>query len=100
MEEAARAAPHLGLIRRALREHLLLALRYRDLQGRLSERRIRPLQLEFWGRAWTLTAWCELRSDFRVFRVDLIESLAPEGGAFLPEAGKTVEDYLARITGG
>ena len=98
--EAARAAPHLGLIRRALREHLLLALRYRDLQGRLSERRIRPLQLEFWGRAWTLTAWCELRSDFRVFRVDLIESLAPEGGAFLPEAGKTVEDYLARITGG
>ena len=98
--EAAKAAPHLGLIRRALREHLTLALTYRDLRGDETQRRIRPLQLEFWGRAWTLTAWCELRSDFRVFRVDLVTALATDGGAFLPEPGKTVEDYLARLTAG
>jgi predicted DNA-binding transcriptional regulator YafY len=58
---------------------------------------VRPLQLEFWGRAWTLTAWCETSGDFRVFRVDLIVSLQADGGAFLPEPGKTVEDYLARL---
>jgi predicted DNA-binding transcriptional regulator YafY len=98
--EAAKAAPHLGLIRRALREHLTLALTYRDLKGEQTQRRIRPLQLEFWGRAWTLTAWCEMRNDFRVFRVDLAVSLQTDGGAFLPEPGKTVEDYLARLTAG
>ncbi|MFN0116340.1 MAG: helix-turn-helix transcriptional regulator [Paracoccaceae bacterium] len=98
--EAAKAAPHLGLIRRALKEHLTLGLHYRDLEGHESQRRIRPLQLEFWGRAWTLTAWCELRGDFRVFRVDLIETLQADGGAFMAEPGKTVEDYLARHVSG
>jgi predicted DNA-binding transcriptional regulator YafY len=94
--EAAQAAPHLGTLRRAIREHLKLRLDYCGLARDRTTRTVRPLQLEFWGRAWTLTAWCELRNDFRVFRVDLIESLAAEGGAFLPETGKTVDDYLAR----
>jgi predicted DNA-binding transcriptional regulator YafY len=94
--EAARAAPHLGSIRRAIREHLFLTLTYRALSGEETTRRVRPLQLEFWGRAWTLSAWCELRNDFRVFRVDLILTLAADGGAFMPEPGKSIEDYLAR----
>ena len=94
--EAARAAPYLVPLRRAIREHLKLRLDYAALDGQATSRLVRPLQLEFWGRAWTLTAWCELRNDFRVFRVDLIQGLATEGGAFLPEPGKTVDDYLAR----
>lgn len=96
--EAARAAPRLGLIRRAIREHLTLALQYRDEAGEETQRRIRPLQLEFWGRLWTLLSWCELRSDFRRFRVDLCVDLAPDGGAFMPEPGRTIDDYLARAT--
>ncbi|MCV2869811.1 YafY family transcriptional regulator [Defluviimonas sp. WL0002] len=95
--EAARAAPHLGLIRRAIREHLTLSLSYRDETGTETQRRIRPLQLEFWGKVWTLLAWCELRADFRFFRVDMIIALVPDGGAFMPEPGRTVEDYLARL---
>jgi predicted DNA-binding transcriptional regulator YafY len=57
---------------------------------------VRPLQLEVWGRAWTLTAWCEDRSDFRVFRVDLIDALDLRG-PFRPDPGTTVEDYIARL---
>lgn len=95
--EAARAAPYLGLLRRALRDRLILTLHYRDEAGTESERRIRPLHLEYWGHAWILTAWCELSQDFRVFRVDLVTSLQPDGTAFLPEPGKTAEDYLARL---
>ena len=96
--EAARAAPHLALIRRALREHERLWLRYAAPSGKTSERLVRPLQLEYWGRAWTLTAWCEARGDFRVFRVDLLEALELRGGPFLPEPGRTVDDYLVRLT--
>ncbi|WP_347313145.1 helix-turn-helix transcriptional regulator [Defluviimonas sp. SAOS-178_SWC] len=95
--EAARAAPFLALIRRAIRDHLTLALGYPDTSGAERVRRVRPLHLDYWGRAWTLTAWCDLSSDFRMFRVDLVTSLAHDGGAFLPEPGKTVEDYLARL---
>lgn len=96
--EAARAAPHLAIIRRALREHERLWLDYRSMAGETSERLIRPLQLEFWGRVWTLSAWCELRHNFRVFRVDMIDRLELRGGPFQPEPGKTVDDYIARLT--
>jgi predicted DNA-binding transcriptional regulator YafY len=95
--EAAKAAPHLSLIRRAIREHERLWLRYTALGGQPSERVVRPLQLEFWGRAWTLTAWCEDRADFRVFRVDLITALEPRE-PFRPEPGTTIDDYIARVT--
>ncbi|MCB2111319.1 MAG: WYL domain-containing protein, partial [Rhodobacteraceae bacterium] len=94
--EAARAAPHLALIRRAIRDHLTLALVYRG-QGGAQEHRLRPLHLDNWGQVWTLTSWSETTGDFRIFRVDQMESLGPDGGAFLPEAGKTAEDYLARL---
>ena len=93
-EEAARAAPHLGLIRRAIRDHLTLSLSYKGREPL----RIRPLHLDYWGRAWTLTAWCDSVLSFRVFRVDLVTTLEHDGGAFLAEPGKTVEDYLARLT--
>ncbi len=93
-EEAARAAPHLALIRRAIRDHLTLLLTYRD--G--SAQRIRPLHLEYWGKVWTLSSWSESIQDFKVFRVDLVSSLSHDGGAFMPQPGKTVEDYLARLS--
>lgn len=92
--EAARAAPHLALIRRAVRDHLTLSLSYRGAGAQ----RIRPLHLDYWGKGWTLAAYSETHHDFNVFRVDLVTSLAHDGGAFLPETGKTFEDYLARLS--
>ena len=92
--EAARAAPHLALIRRAIRDHLTLSLSYRSTETH----RIRPLHLDYWGKGWTLVAYSETHHDFRVFRVDLVTSLAHDGGAFLPEPGKIYEDYLARLS--
>ena len=96
--EAARAAPHLPLLRRAINDCEKLDLTYRDLAGRESNRRIRPLQLEYWGRVWTTTAWCETRQGFRVFRIDLVQSLAGTGAHFAAEPGKTLADYRAQMT--
>ena len=67
---------------------------YRDGAGARSRRVVRPLGLWFWGKVWTLVAWCELRGDFRMFRVDRIADLA-EGDAFEPEAGRTLADFRA-----
>lgn len=91
--EAARAAPHLPMLRVAISGSEKLDMRYRDLAGRETERRIRPLQLEYWGRVWTLTAWCEKRKDFRGFRIDLVQDLKRTGQIFYPEPGKTLADY-------
>lgn len=97
--EAARAAPHLGAVRRALRDHERLWLRLAPPQRPIAEHLVRPLHLEFWGKVWTLTAWDEEQADFNVFRLDLVQALEPRGGTFAPDPDKSVDRYLSRLTG-
>jgi predicted DNA-binding transcriptional regulator YafY len=81
-------------IERAVEARRRLTLDYRDAEDRLTERAVRPLGLWFWGKVWTLVAWCELRNDFRMFRVDRIRGMTPEG-RFRPEPGKRLADFYA-----
>ena len=85
------------ILRRAIRERGKLHVAYRSLSGGQSERTIRPLQTDYWGRVWTLSAWCEMRNGFRAFRIDHIESCDPTGELFQDEPGKTIEDYLKHV---
>ena len=61
-----------------------------------TRRTVRPLALAFYGPVWLLTAWCELRQDFRSFRLDRISDLAVLDERFHPEPGKTLGNMLAR----
>jgi predicted DNA-binding transcriptional regulator YafY len=83
-------------LRQACRRKLKVRFEYTDLGGQVSQRTVRPLALLFWGRAWTLAAWCELRQDFRSFRVDRVRQprTGPEG--FKDEPGKSLKDLMAR----
>ncbi|MGO4711664.1 helix-turn-helix transcriptional regulator [Bradyrhizobium sp. 2TAF24] len=47
-------------------------LHYRDEQGRDSERTIWPVAIGYLDTVRHLIAWCELRRDFRSFRIDRI----------------------------
>lgn len=71
----------------------VLRLDYRDEAGRVTERAVRPLGLWFWGKVWTLVAWCELREDFRAFRIDRIAGMRATGLVFKPERGKQLADF-------
>jgi predicted DNA-binding transcriptional regulator YafY len=70
---------------------------YQDEAGRATRRLVRPLGLHFWGRTWTLATWCELRQDFRSFRVDRISAVA-EGAPFRPERDKSLAAFYAAQT--
>ncbi len=94
---AARGVGHMATLRSAIKARQKLRLAYRRIDGTPSTRVIRPLHMEYWGRVWTLTAWCEMRGDFRVFRVDLIEEASALPELFTDEAGKTLADYLKSI---
>ncbi len=91
--DAARGLAHMAPIRSAIKSRQKLHLSYRRIDGVLTDRTIRPLHMEYWGRVWTLTAWCELREGFRVFRVDLIESVHPLPEIFADEPGKRLSDF-------
>jgi predicted DNA-binding transcriptional regulator YafY len=53
-----------------------LSLVYRDKAGNATARTIWPLIVDTWRDPAQLIAWCEIRLDFRAFRVDRIQSLA------------------------
>jgi predicted DNA-binding transcriptional regulator YafY len=83
-------------LRRAIRSHLKVHFRYTDVLRQKSERTVRPLSLAFFGPVWILAAWCELRGDFRTFRLDRMESFGITSERFRLERGKTLHDFLKR----
>lgn len=84
-------------LRQAIRERRKVNLAYADEARRASERTVRPLALAFHPPVWLLISWCDLRRDFRNFRLDRIASCEPTGERFAEETGKTLADYLRRV---
>lgn len=87
---------NLGSVREAINERSRLFLSYGDVEGEVTERIVWPLTLVYWGRTWTLGAWCELRQAFRSFRVDRIQDVRGLNSTFPDESGKRLADYLTQ----
>lgn len=87
----------LGPMRLAIRERLKADLSYRDAQGTLTERLVWPLGLFYWGKVWTFVAWCELRQQFRDFRVDRVLAFEVAGEHYPEEEGRSLADYIRMI---
>ena len=77
---------------------IVLELPGGSIPGGATLRVVRPLALHFWGGVWTIAAWCELRTDFRTFRLDRVGMLALTDDRFAAEPGRMLEDYMARVT--
>jgi len=90
----------LDICRKAADQKRVLQLVYRRSDGEFSQRRIRPLGLYFWGNVWTLVGWCELRGDFRNFRLDRMQQITLENDIFADEHGQTLADFLRKMTAG
>ncbi|MBV9752298.1 MAG: YafY family transcriptional regulator [Hyphomicrobiales bacterium] len=73
------------LMRRAIREEEKLRLQYQDAQKRETDRTVRPLALVYYIDSVILAAWCELRKNFRHFRLDRMLACASTGEAFKGE---------------
>jgi predicted DNA-binding transcriptional regulator YafY len=87
----------LEVLRSAADARRKLRVDYLDLNERRTRRRLlRPLGCFYWSATWTLAAWCELRNDFRSFRVDRIEQLEVLDERFRDEPGKTLADLFRR----
>jgi predicted DNA-binding transcriptional regulator YafY len=61
-------------IRTAIRLSRKVEIVYRGRNAAPTTRKIWPIALAFFNNVWLVVAWCELRSDFRHFRTDRIES--------------------------
>jgi predicted DNA-binding transcriptional regulator YafY len=83
----------IDLCQSAVEARRVMELNYADVENRETRRTVRPLGLWYWGKVWTLVAWCELRTDFRVFRIDRVLSAGPTGAVFKHERGKMLADF-------
>jgi predicted DNA-binding transcriptional regulator YafY len=87
----------LQTLREAAQAHRKVNVQYRDASERSTLRILRPLGCFYWGKVWTLAAWCETRDGFRSFRLDRIVSvdlIDGKNGQFKDEPGKRLADYL------
>ena len=75
-------------VRWAIREETKLRITYTDARERYSERTIKPLAILYYLEVVVLTAWCQLRTDFRHFRLDRILTCETTGDRFLGEGKK------------
>ncbi|MEJ6398590.1 helix-turn-helix transcriptional regulator [Yoonia sp. 208BN28-4] len=88
--DAARGFQHLPSIRQAIRTRQKLRLTIND-----TDRTVRPLQLDYWGRLWTCVVWCETTRGFDELRVDQITDLRLLPSLFVDEPEKSLSAFLA-----
>jgi predicted DNA-binding transcriptional regulator YafY len=86
----------LEVIRQAIRSRNKLQVEYADVDDRHSQRMVWPLALYFFGGHWLLAAWCELRGDFRSFRLDRVKSLA-DRDAYPSQEGRRLADFVRKM---
>ncbi len=89
----------LSVIRAAIRNERKLRLAYADEQGRASRRTIWPFAVAYYVEATLISAWCELRDDFRHFRADRVRELDVLDEGF-PKPGRgLMAQWLERFAG-
>lgn len=96
--DAAKGFQHMPGLRGAIQARQKVRITYLALDGTRSSRVIRPLKLDYWGRVWTVTVWCETQAAFEELRVDRIEDQRLLPATFVDEAGKTLADFVGQGT--
>ena len=84
-------------LRKATRQEVAVEFSYCDAKGVGSERRVNPLGIVYMDQTTVLLAWCHLRRDFRVFRLDRMQSLEITTESFRPRRVPMLRDALERI---
>ena len=66
---------------------------YRDEIGKETKRTVKPIAIIYYVSVIVLVAWCELRRDFRHFRLDRILSCEQGVGSFQNEGNHLRKEW-------
>ncbi|MEM7519440.1 MAG: YafY family protein [Pseudomonadota bacterium] len=80
-------------LRTATWDEATVRISYTDAKGLLSLREVDPLGIVFLDNTHMVMAWCHLRDDFRVFRLDRIEWFERTGSSFRPRRVPMLRAY-------
>ncbi len=86
---------NLAKIQSAITNYQLTEIHYNSIEGNFTKRIIEPFALYSTNENWLLVAFCRLRKEFRVFRLDHIEQIVLLFEQFSPHE-MTLQDYFER----
>ncbi|OUL56496.1 helix-turn-helix transcriptional regulator [Pseudoalteromonas ulvae] len=84
-------------LRQGIEQKRSVNLHYSDANNQLTTRTVEPLGLVYWGGKWTLVAYCQLRNNYREFRLDRIQDAHLSADAFCLSKEKNLDHYVALI---
>lgn len=84
-------------LRLAIAAKQCVQLEYQDVAKQQTQRIIEPLGLVYWGGKWTLVAFCQLRSDYREFRLDRITAIHKSELTFTVSPDKNLNHYVELV---
>lgn len=83
----------LAPIRDAIRRERKLAIDYRDVGNAATQRTIWPFAVGFFEETRVVAAWCELRQDYRHFRIDRIAALTETDARYPKRRAAMLKDW-------
>ena len=84
-------------LRHATRNEQVIEIDYSDVDENKTRRTIQPLAIVFFDRSLVVLAWCELRTDYRSFRIDRIVEMTVTDRSFRPRRVSMLREYLDRL---
>ena len=98
VSEGSAAAPGVDIaeLRGAIRDSRKVHIAYADEGGRRSHRTIWPIAMAYYVDVTLIGAWCELRADYRNFRVERIASSRVLDEHFSQDNGRLFAEWSAQ----
>jgi len=89
------AARYYGAIEKAISNQTRLELEYETIEHGLTHRTVDPYFIIFRRHAFYFVAFCNLRKEFRTFRIDRVKKLRSTEARFTRKRGVRASDYFA-----
>lgn len=88
---------YMTILQNAITAKTAVEIEYRNTKEEFSRRHLEPIGLVFYAFAWHLIAWCELRSDYRDFKIDRIVRINNNGKAFSKKDHLELNEYIKNL---
>lgn len=86
-----------AVLRQATWDECQVGFDYVDAKGDATQRQVKPLGLVYFDKSSVLVAWCLLRQDFRVFRLDRMRALVVTDTSFRPHRVRLYREALEHL---
>ena len=77
----------------------LAFIEYDSREKGVSRREVEPMAIVYKDRKRHLVAWCRLRNDYRLFRLDRLNSIKLKQGEFSRRKDFKIDDFQDDFTG-